>query len=142
MALPPYALRELQRGLSCVALLVATLPAQTGDAIVVPKAPFAAVRAMPAQPAVRDGLQVTVRDADGRPLPDAVVVVTMIASPSYGGQLSAAERAFPGDELRILAALATYGTRYKVDASGATRVPGTARGWLVALHGDRLAAAV
>ncbi|MEZ6038509.1 MAG: hypothetical protein R3F29_13585 [Planctomycetota bacterium] len=107
-----------------------------------PDDPFAALAAMPSEAPVRDGLEVLVRDADGAPVKDAIVVMTVSSSADYAAMRVAAEQRYPGDEPRILAARATRGVRYAVSANGTTRVPIDARGRLVATHGELLASVV
>ncbi|MCA8974876.1 MAG: hypothetical protein KDC98_09140 [Planctomycetes bacterium] len=123
-------------------LLSAVLaPAQSTD-LDLPDDPFAAVAAMPAQPPVQGGLIVQVLAADGSPATDAVVILMPSSHPDYAALRVAAERRYPGDEPRIIAARATRGTRYRLDGRGTTRVPADLRGRIVAVKGDILASVI
>lgn len=118
----------------------AQAPATQPDPL--PDDPLAALAALAAEPPVADGLEVVVRDAAGEPVPDAVVVLMPSTDPEYAALRERAERRYPGDEPKILAARAVRGTRYRVDERGATRVPADQRGRIVVVRGDRLASVI
>lgn len=124
-----------------LSVLLATAAAAQ-DPPPLPDDPFAALAALSAEPPVATGLEVVVRGADGEPAPDAIVVLMPSSDPAYASMRDAAERRYPGDEPKILAARAVRGTRYRVDGRGTTRVPADQRGRIVALRGDRLASVI
>ena len=115
-----------------------SLPAQTAPTIT---DPIAALAALTPQPAVPGGARIVVQDADGKPVPTAVVVFVPMGNDGYNERSLAAAEQFPGDEPAILAALAAHGTQHAVDERGSTRVP-TSYGRVFATHGDRFATAI
>lgn len=106
-----------------------------------PTDPLAAVVEMRAQAAVAGGLSVVVIAADGTPAIGAVVVALSSRAPDHDALQIAAERRFPGDEPRILAARALGGIRHRLDPRACTRVAEQLEGCVIALHGDHVAIA-
>lgn len=106
-----------------------------------PADPLAALAAMPAEPAVAGGRVVTVLAADGTSATGAIVIAFATGTPDYEAMRWAAQQRYPGDEPRILAALALRGVRYRLDARASTCVADLSAGRVIAVLGDQVAVA-
>ena len=133
----------MRRYLGSICVVIATfVPATWADTSATAAQsldPFEAVASMPCAQAPREGRVVTVCTAKGEPAAEAIVVALDWSATEVLGEQASAERIFPGDEPRILARMATRGTRYPVGADGTAIVPSDAEG-IVALRGERVAA--
>ena len=118
-------------GMSCAH----SVPAQTAPTTT---DPIAALTTLTPQPETPGGARIVVQDADGKPVPAAVVVFVSLPLDDHGASRDAAEQQCPGDEPRRLAAQAVHGTRYALDERAETRVPAAA-GFVFAMHGERFA---
>jgi hypothetical protein len=99
-------------------LLAASMPAQHAD-------PFGLLAALPAMQAVERGVRVVVRDEQGQPVPDAVLVVVPTSGPDYSAAWIPAGAAYPGDAINQLAHVcaAAGGQRFVLDERGGTQLP-------------------
>lgn len=127
----------LSRALLAVASLLSSTTAQA-EPTATASDPFAVLAAMEPQEPPPRGVLVVVTNPDGRPAPAAIVVFTSENDhAAKTDALWAAARSHPNDEPRQAAAVATRGTRYRVDEHGTTRVPRSGR--VLAFVGDTIA---
>ena len=99
-------------------LLTASIAAQQVD-------PFGVLAALPATPPVERGVRVAVRDLQGQPVRDAVLVVVPTSGAEYSAAWTAATAAHPGDSITQLAHVCATagGQRFALDERGGAQLP-------------------
>lgn len=99
-------------------LLTASIAAQQVD-------PFGVLAALPATPPVERGVRVAVRDLQGQPVRDAVLVVVPTSGAEYSAAWTAATAAHPGDSITQLAHVCATagGQRFALDDRGGAQLP-------------------